>query len=423
MQLAVIGGGPKAAALAAKATALAARKIKSVQVTIFEPAEIGAAWTGQHGYTDGEALLCTPAERDLGFPYYPDAFGGEVAQILAERFSWQAFLVDRQQYARWLERGRKAPRHGMYAEYLAWAVTRSDAEVVKGAVMGLRYDMTDDRWEVSTNPPEAAPSRRYDGVVVTGSGEPLPPISGADKTVRNGASFWQERAEVLAALNADLDPSVVVIGAGGTAGAIVLWLLENIPSSVPIRIIGREPTLYTRAPGYFEDRLFADTEQWRALSAASKRAFLSRVGVGVLWERVVEYLAEADNLTYHSAEASHFRWRETLGEPGHGELQLAHGDASSPPHHFAAATVFVDARGFDAWWFAELLPLELRGFLNNKITQDALLDNIDETLAFAYPFPYRHLHVPMLASMQGPASGNLMALGLVSDQILRAYPD
>ncbi|MEJ8630188.1 hypothetical protein P0F65_10725 [Sphingomonas sp. I4] len=65
--LAVIGAGPKAAALAAKAYCLQQQGIP-VAVTVFERNEIGANWTGDFGYTDGIQRLCTPAERDLGFP-------------------------------------------------------------------------------------------------------------------------------------------------------------------------------------------------------------------------------------------------------------------------------------------------------------------------------------------------------------------
>jgi hypothetical protein len=66
--IAVVGAGPKAAAIATKAWALRSAGIKDVDVIVFDPEGPGAAWDGRHGYTDGQQLLCTPPERDLGFP-------------------------------------------------------------------------------------------------------------------------------------------------------------------------------------------------------------------------------------------------------------------------------------------------------------------------------------------------------------------
>ena len=54
VEIAVIGGGAKAAALAAKAFALRRARIADIHVTVFEQSEIGAHWSGKRGYTDGE---------------------------------------------------------------------------------------------------------------------------------------------------------------------------------------------------------------------------------------------------------------------------------------------------------------------------------------------------------------------------------
>lgn len=57
--IAVVGGGAKAAALAARAHALRKEGVADIGVTIFEQDEIGANWTGRGGYTDGAQRLCT----------------------------------------------------------------------------------------------------------------------------------------------------------------------------------------------------------------------------------------------------------------------------------------------------------------------------------------------------------------------------
>ncbi|PHV07438.1 hypothetical protein CSQ96_09545 [Janthinobacterium sp. BJB412] len=60
-RVAVVGGGPKAVALAVKAKVLKALKLQDTEVVIFEKQSIGAAWEGSDGYSDGEQRLCTLA--------------------------------------------------------------------------------------------------------------------------------------------------------------------------------------------------------------------------------------------------------------------------------------------------------------------------------------------------------------------------
>jgi mycobactin lysine-N-oxygenase len=93
-RIAIVGAGPKAAAIAAKAAALDAAGYDAPAVTIFEPAPLAAAWRGEHGYTDGDQPLCTPAERDLGFPYDALTFGRRVAEEMLASFGWQRFKID-----------------------------------------------------------------------------------------------------------------------------------------------------------------------------------------------------------------------------------------------------------------------------------------------------------------------------------------
>src|SRR3546814_14292586 len=69
--LAVIGGGPKAAAIVARAATL--RELlgaaKVPDVLVFEKRAIGSAWSGDGGYSSGHLTLCSPAEKDVGLPH------------------------------------------------------------------------------------------------------------------------------------------------------------------------------------------------------------------------------------------------------------------------------------------------------------------------------------------------------------------
>src|SRR5689334_11164233 len=135
-RLAVIGGGPKAVAIAAKAKVLNEAQMMECEVYVFESTEIGSSCSGGNGYTDGQQLLCTPAEKDLGFPY--SAFPGapDVAEQTMAQFSWGAFKASRS-YADWVDRGRAAATHGEFAEYLKWAFDRSETTLCHGTVENL----------------------------------------------------------------------------------------------------------------------------------------------------------------------------------------------------------------------------------------------------------------------------------------------
>jgi len=435
--IAVIGGGPKAAAIAAKADVLSRHSAHPVpQVNIYERTAFGAAWTGGHGYTDGLQPLCTLAERDLGFPY-GRAYGADVAEAMFARYSWQAFGVQaasgRAHYEQWVLHGRRPPAHLDFARYLDWAIRNSGAGHVHGTVTGLAHDATSHQWEVTW---EDAIGRQHtdphDAVVVTGSGPPVRPLAGAfdASNVRNprvfdGVTFWTELDEIGRILAAEaLDTrKVVLIGAGGTAAAIAHWFVRA-RIDVPVVIIGREPTLYARHPGYFEDRLFSDDAAWGALPAHVRDEFVRRLTTGVVWNYVLENLDGA-NLAYTCADAVAFR--TLVGSAGlYPEVQIdirptvPDGSPPSTAIRPEDGAVFVDARGFDRWWFASLLPPALASHMATRRRQEAVMAAIDDALRLAAPFP-AGLHVPMVASRQGPAANNLMALGWMSDSVLRAF--
>lgn len=148
--IAVIGGGPKAAALAAKAAVLAHHSPHSVpRIVIYERQAVGANWVGGHGYTDGLQPLCTLAERDLGFPYQP-LFSKAVAEALFAEYSWQAFAVREglgpAGYEQWVLHGRPPPAHGDFAAYVDSSIRRS-AAALDGDIQQVRSgDNQDGRW-------------------------------------------------------------------------------------------------------------------------------------------------------------------------------------------------------------------------------------------------------------------------------------
>ena len=431
--IAIIGAGPKAAAIAAKASSLSTFNTNVPSITIYERHQPAAAWVGKTGYTDGLQPLCTFAERDLGFPYSRLSFGQDVADDMFGRFSWQSFAVrdglDRAQYDQWVLRGRNPPAHRDFAKYLNSAFALSGANMISREVTGLDFAPSAGQWSVSAF--DVGLNRTvnllYDGVVVTGSGPALAalPNGSGNPRIFDGISFWQRLQDVVGILDAENpdDRSVVIIGAGGTAAAIAYWFVRQ-KLDIPITILGRESTLFARHPGFFEDRLFSEEDEWADLADHSRDEFVARLTTGVVWDYVLKNLDSAQ-IKYSCSDVHRV---SVLGGRHTGlypevvvdvQQPTPRGVASTGPVTQLAAAVFIDARGFDRWSFVDLLAPHLQGHFSPR-NRKAVEAAIDDSLMVAGSFP-TGLHLPMAASRQGPAASNLMALGWVSDRILRRY--
>lgn len=424
IRLAIVGGGPKAAALCAKIACLRDLFRVPIEATVFERSTPGAHWSGgASGYTDGVQCLCTPAERDLGFPY-SDAFGepGKIAERMLAEYSWAAYLIRNDEYARWVGAGRHRPSHEAFAAYIADAIARSGAVVEIGEVFKLRRQ--DGAWTVfydrDGNEEDLS---EFDGVVITGSGPPRPAMGQdlGNRWVFNGQTFWTNRHGIrdhLARIDDDAsDEDVVIIGAGGTAAAIAGWLVRAGVTK-PIRIIGSQPTLYGRIDSAFENRMFENLEVWETLSPEKRKEFSDRLTRGAVWQTVIDDLGRAENVVYTPGEAKGVKLYD-LAEP-EGSLMVEYNafapGASAPP---IFASVVIDARGFDGWWFREWLIPSLR----DRIAKDSetLEKEMSEDLSLPLGGTAPNFHVPGKSWFKHPGHASLMTLGDMADAILLPY--
>ncbi|WP_304278518.1 SidA/IucD/PvdA family monooxygenase [Caulobacter segnis] len=315
MRLAIVGGGAKAAAIAAKAACLKAVRKIEIETVIFERARIGANWNGSHGYTDGRQSLCTPAERDLGFPYELATYGDAVASRMQANFSWAAFMVSTERYGDWVDSGRPPPSHREFADYLDFCVKRSKAGLVSGDVVSL--DHADGLWRVGYE--TASKTRRskegFDGVVVTGTGPAKRISTFTDRRLFDGRSFWNALTILPGLAAAAPESPIVVLGSGGTAAACAGWLVRaGIPNQIVI--LGRSPTLFARTDSAFENRVFRDEDAWRSLSFDDRRRFTERLTRGAVWQSVLDVLGRAKNVEVRQGEITSIQ----LSSPGSPSL-------------------------------------------------------------------------------------------------------
>lgn len=411
-RIAVIGGGPKAVAIAAKAKCINEVLGPILDITIFERDEIGAAWTGKHGYTDGKQILCTPAERDLGFPYEAEIYGEEVADAMQSNFSWMAYCIATGTYAEWVSRGRRRPSHVEFAEYLKHAAEHAECRVVLGEVIELAEQNS--RWVVRYTDKESrtvSAIRGFDAVVVTGPGQAahrltVPPHANA---VFDGFSFWQCPNQALA-LAAGSAEAIVIAGGGGTAAAIAGWLSPRVSNKIVM--VGNQGALFARVDTSFENLVFTSREVWTSLSFEDRKKFTDRLTRGAVWTAALQVLESARNVEYQPGTAKAVYLKSTGPEVAY-EKSSAVGKTWRLP-----ACVVIDATGFDTWWFTKLLPTQLQRKLRTSGAK--LQDKMDASLALPLR-GYPSLHAPTLSHVVSPAFNSLMALGGMSDAVLRPH--
>src|ERR1700756_3121804 len=130
--LAVLGAGAKAVAVAAKASVLREMGVEVPDVIAVERTAVGANWQASGGWTDGAPRLGTSPEKDVGFPYRSALVprrNGELDELMT-RYSWQSYLIATAAFAEWIDRGRPAPPHRKWSQYLGWVADQVGMKVV-----------------------------------------------------------------------------------------------------------------------------------------------------------------------------------------------------------------------------------------------------------------------------------------------------
>jgi mycobactin lysine-N-oxygenase len=406
--LAVVGAGAKAVAVAAKAAELRNMGVDVPDVAAVERTGVAANWQARGGWTDGQHRLGTGPEKDVGFPYRSSLVPRRNAELdeRMTRHSWQAYLIATGQFAEWIDRGRPAPTHRKWSQYLRWVADNVGMTVIPGEVQRISTD--GQRWALHTEDTAV----HADAVMITGPGQAERSILPGNPRVLSIAQFWQRAAEheLIAA------ERVAVIGGGETAASVLNELFRHRVST--ITVISPQVTLFTRGESFFENALFSDPTDWSSLTLAERRDAMARTDRGVFSARVQDALLADDRIRHLRGRVAHAvardgRIRLTLNtDRGSERLETVHG-----------FDLVIDGSGADALWFVPLFSQEaldlLELGLGCPLTGDALQEAIGHDLAVAGISP--KLFLPGLSGLtQGPGFPNLSCLGLLSDRVLGA---
>ena len=435
--LLVLGAGPKAVSIAAKRHMLAKLGYPVPRLHIIDRQGVASHWSGQAGFTDGNQLLGTRPEKDIGFPYLSACWGDKALNKAVAKemlhLSWNSYLIDQLHYADWIDRGRTRPIHSEWSKYIQWVAGKVGLDLCIAEVMQIGTTADQKNWQLTCQPSEGGRSFSLtgDGLVMTGPGTPLtiPGQPEEHPCIMDGASFWlridefaQLRWQVKKPLN------IGVIGAGETAAAVVVALVGALRSSAFIEVISPYGVMYSRDEGFEENRLFSDPDgrlaslygdhqhaaNWLLLSERDRREFLRRTDRGVFSLNAMKEINNAENVRsvlgivrrIHANDTTVRVESEYDGKMNHDEYDY-----------------IVVARGFDSLWFRNLLDEDTHTRMA-AVTQSFDGNVIEHAIAVDLSLEgfTPKLHLPMLAGLaQGPGFPNLSCLGLLADRILASY--
>ncbi|MCX4093140.1 SidA/IucD/PvdA family monooxygenase [Nocardia sp. alder85J] len=407
--LLVVGAGPKALAVAAKARVLRDLGLPAPRVVVVDRHGVGANWLPDGGWTDGRHRLGTSPEKDIGFPYRSTWARGHNRDINAAMtaYSWTSFLIEHGTYAEWIDRGRPNPYHREWARYLRWVAGKIDLELVRGTVTGV--SAAADGWLVTVTDAESGTGQfDVDRLMITGPGASTSALA-EHARVLSISRFW----ELVGRRSLPVASRVAVVGGGETAAAALDELVRH--DMLSIGVISPAPTLYTRGESYFENALFSDPTAWTGLTVAERRDAIRRCDRGVFSVSVQQNLL-GDNRVHHLQG-------RVIRVADRGDTVALTLRNQSRSDQIQGFDLVIDATGGQPLWFLDLLEpgaadlLELA--VGGRTTPPRVEAAIDYDLSVR-GLPAK-LYLPNLAGVgQGPGFPNLSCLGELSDRVLGA---
>ena len=422
--LAVVGAGPKGIAVAVKAKVLEEFGLAVDRVVLIERHSVGAHWSGEAGFTDGEMKLGTSPEKDVVFPIETETGDPELDLRVRQRllaFTWSSFLVQTGRFSDWVDRGRPAPCHRLWAIYLQWVSERLAPEVtiLKAEVARIELSGSAKTWRLALRSTEEGSSAftwlEADRLMLTGPGKPRLEFEAGNSILRHEGifdleSFWR-------ALKADALPlsgKLAIVGAGENAASLLLALSRRAPG-LEIDVISPKGFISTRAENFYENRIYSQPERnrWKELALTDRVDFIKRTDLGVFSIYAMQILNEQAR---HRVIPGRLTGLRAEGRSLH--LSLEYQGRSS----VLVYDQVVLATGFDhvSTLRSLLSPLtisRIESFLGAPLSQRELTLRVREDLSIEGIDP--PLHLPMLAGlMQGPGFSNLSCLGGLSDRIV-----
>jgi mycobactin lysine-N-oxygenase len=424
IDLLVVGAGAKATALAAKVHALNTLGAGPLSLTIVEATEVAASWLGRNGMTSGEEPLAIPPIKDIGFPYQSSSTFGELGAELdcaMMPFTWQQYMIDKGQYARWVNAGSPAVQHRDYGRYLSWVLAQASTgvRIVRGRVTQVSLPERGGRWNVEVLAPSGKRQHECDALVLTGPGvhRALPHDSDAAARIFHCDSRRGELARIPPERSCD----IAIVGGGESALSAVAFLRDFRPAT---RMTVYTPLLpLSRGESFLENRVFSNPDEvaWSALDVQTRRDFVKHCDRGVFDPGTLASIAYDERCRFVTGRVMHVgSHTEREGEEGEGVfVDYASAEGLTSARH----DYLINCTGFDLLeqlrgLFSPVLRAEIERQAGPVWERPPEADvAIGRALELEGMRP--RLYIPGLAALsQGPGFANLGCLGLLANRVL-----
>jgi mycobactin lysine-N-oxygenase len=423
--LVVLGAGPKAAAICAKAHVLTElRYPKTLRIVVIEQGMVANNWRGgDRGFTDGACRLGTPPEKDVGFPYN-SKYGTDVDKAM-RTYSWHVskLLEQGPAYGDWVDRGRPHPQHSEWADYIDSVLDLAPPDqFVTGKVK--KVVPVGGRLKIETTN-RTTPEILADGIVFTGPGpaKSLPKLPNPPDHISDGQNYWTK----IDFFKEITKARIAIVGGGETAASIAISLLDMMTASdgpvFDIDIINSHGTIFTRGESYRENRLFTNPERWKDIDFVRRVEIIKRTDRGVFSMAAQQRLNQAERLDVITGDVLGIS-KSVSGN----KLEVTMNRGQPPVPVTEPYDEVILAMGFDPFHSLQLLPDDVRPPCGTKDERRELELSVDENLRISFakaqkpPTPEPNVHMPMIAGLaQGPGYPNLSCLGHLADAILLKY--
>ncbi len=404
--LIILGGGPKALAVAAMMKVYRQLGMANSNVIIIEKNIIGANWCGQFGYTNGKLQLGTAPEKDIGFPYsHPNSIVNELMQ----QFSWQTFLIEKKRFANWIDRNKPQPTHLLWANYLQWVADklRDSTRFITGEI--IKLDILQQHWFVTYVANQQSKTLQADAFMLTGPGEeninfPKP----CHPNILSSKTFWHHRHHFT-------HKKIAVIGAGENAASVVSCLKDE-----NIDLICKEGLIYSRGESYFENTIYSGSNelQWQNLTLMQRENMIKRTDRGVFSLAALREISNNEQINMLPGEVK----KINVNEKNKIEIVVTNANFKTIKEY----DYIILAMGFSQ---SHLLTKLMSARFIDKIKQQHHLTTFDDHslqhvigshLQLESITP--ELFLPSLAGLtQGPGFANLSCLGLLATRIAEKF--
>jgi mycobactin lysine-N-oxygenase len=299
-----------------------------------------------------------------------------------QRFSWQAYQIAAGRFQTWIDRGRPAPLHREWADYLNWVaksvIRAGHVELVEGNVSQI--SIANDAWSLSLE--NQSNPRLFQGLVITGTGDAKQNIEVDPKVanrVLDGRTFWSKLPDFA---QADQEPTsgridVTIIGSGETAGSVAAALTRL---NTRVTIISKDGIIFSRGETFQENALYSKPDEWQKYSHQFRKEFINRTDRGVFSQKVKLDVDRCERIGYEAGRVRLLHAREDGARQIVYETETSETETSIKKREFDWVVI---ATGFNPMSFTRLLDDNTRARLLEtvgQLTGDSVAKTIDRHL-------------------------------------------